>query len=194
VLSHQDHHHRPQGPHPGRRAHRVRRTPGLRVRQADRAHRGGELPQQAPRGGHPRGADGPGGRLQPRDHQLPAGGAVPGLLQAPQRQHHQRAHPGGGRGGGLQQRQGHARRRPRHPGQGADQERRAGAADRLQRHSLRQGGPAHPGGGPSVRRRGAGLRVRDGGPPSGAPRGVLRGQQPHPDGGHRHGEGGRAGR
>ena len=90
-----------------------------------------------------RGKDG--GGLLLRDHQLPSGRHLPRLLHAPQRQHHQRPHPGRGRRGRLQQRPQRARLGPPDPDQGADQERRHRAHHGLLGHGLRQGRPAHAG-------------------------------------------------
>ena len=72
----------------------------------------------------------------------------------------------------------------RAPGRGADQAQRAGAADRLRGHRLRQGRTAGAGGGAREGRRDAARGVRGGRHPAGAAHGLVRGQQPHPDGRH----------
>ena len=67
-------------------------------------------------------------------------------------------------------------------GRGVDQAQRAGAADRLRGHRLRQGRAAGPGGGTREGGSGFARSVRGGGHPAGAAHGILRGQQPHSDG------------
>ena len=121
------------------------------------------------------------------------GGSIRGLLLHPERQHHQRPGAGGGRGGGLQQLPHHPGQLPPDPDQGAVEERRHRALHRLRRHGCGQIRPADPGGGQQVLRPGSGGGLRDGGHPAGAAHGGLRGQLPHPDGGHRLRQGRRPG-
>ena len=128
----------------GRRAHRVppRDRPRYGKEDPEDGHR--ELPEQAPQRRHPPVLAGRGGRLLPRDDQLPPGRPLPGELQAAQRQHHQRPHQGRGRRGGLQQREDHPRPGPPRDDQGAAQERRDRPLHGLRGHGLRQGGVPHP--------------------------------------------------
>ena len=127
---------------------RIRREKPARGRPRDRKDRRGKLPQPEAGGRHTeRQHHGHGGRVLARDDQLYARRRLPGVIPTAQRQHHQREDPRGRGGRRVQQRQGDPRPEPRGARQGAHQERRAGAPDRVLGGGLRQGGA------PGARRR-----------------------------------------
>ena len=82
----------------------------------------------------------------------------------------------------------------RAPGRRADQAQRAGAADRLRRHRLRQGRTADARSGAGEGGCDAARSLRGGRHSAGAAHGIVRGQQPHPDGRHQRAARGRTGR
>ena len=120
------------------------------------------------------------------------GGSFRGSYTAAQRQHHQWPHPRGRRRCRLHQSPREAGLGARGARQGADQERRARAADRLLPDRPDQGRADHARGRPPGRPRAQGS-LRDGRHAARARHRVLRRQQPHPDRGLRDGENRRAG-
>ncbi len=153
-------------PQAGRAGHCEERRRGVRpARSGAREH---SAPQ-----------DGPGGRLHQREPAALPGRAFPRGLPAADRRGGGGPHPRRGGSGGLQHAARGAGQPPPGPGPQPAGAGRAGGADRVQRHRLRQVWPAAPGSGAGIRRAGAPGSLRGGGNSAGSARGKLRGQFAH---------------